>query len=88
MNFILVSAITTTFLYGIVKFLQMRFITKENRPFKELVSDSCIVFLVTFAGLYAPEQLGAVDGVSEAFGIQNGVESGTHIKAFTGKATF
>ena len=51
MNGLLISAIVITVLYTVVKFFQMRFIDKENKPLKELISDSCIVFLVTFAGM-------------------------------------
>ena len=51
MNGLLISAIVITVLYTVVKFFQMRFIDKENKPLKELISDSCIVFLVTFANV-------------------------------------
>ena len=87
MNGLLISAIIITVLYTVVKFFQMRFIDKENKPLKELISDSCIVFLVTFAGMFATEQLGSIDGFSHAFGLQSSSES-SQVKAFTGKANF
>ena len=87
MNGLLISALIVTILYTVVKFFQMRFVDKENKPLKDLISDSCIVFLVTFAGLFTTEQLGSLDGLSQAFGIQNGGES-AQVKAFTGKANF
>ena len=89
MNGFLISALIATILYTVVKFFQMRFVDKKNKPLKDLISDSCIVFLVTFVGLFATEQLGSVDGISQAFGIQGGVSAETsQVKAFTGKANF
>ena len=87
MNGLLITALITTTLYTVVKFFQMRFVDKENRPLKELISDSCVVFLATFVSLFATEQLGSVDGISQAFGLRGGGES-SQVKAFTGKANF
>ncbi len=86
MNGLLITALIITILYTVVKFFQMRFIDKENKPLKDLISDSCIVFLVTFAGLFTTEQLGSLDGLSQALGIQRNEQS--QVKAFIGKANF
>jgi len=89
MNNYIISALVATILYAVVKFFQMRFVEKENKPLKELISDSCIVFLVTFVGLFATEHLGSIDGVSQALGIQGGGgEASSAAKAFTGKPNF
>ena len=91
MNEFLISALIATILYSIVKFFQMRFVDKENRPLKEIISDSCIVFLVTLVGLFASDHIGSIDGVSQAFGMQGGGTAGgdpSHVKAFVGKANF
>ena len=89
MNNHIISALVATILYAVVKFFRMRFVEKENKPLKDLISDSCIVFLVTFIGLFATEHLGSIDGVSQALGIQaGGAESSSAAKAFTGKPNF
>ena len=88
MNGLLISALIATILYTVVKFFQMRFVDKENKPLKDLISDSCIVFLVTFVSLFATEQLGSVDGISQAFGMHGGGTDVSQVKAFTGKANF
>ena len=89
MNNYIISALVATILYAVVKFFQMRFVEKENKPLKELISDSCIVFLVTFVGLFATEHLGSIDGVSQALGIQGGGgEASSAAKAFIGKPNF
>lgn len=88
MNTYIISALITTLLYTVVKFFQMRFVEKENKPLKELISDSCIVLLVTFIGLFATEQLGSVEGLSHVFGVQGGGDNSTQTKAFTSKPNF
>ena len=88
MNGFLISAFIATILYSIVKFFQMRFVDKENRPLKDLVSDSCVVFLATFMGLFATDHIGSVDGISQVFGIQSGGNESSQVKAFVGKANF
>ena len=88
MNGYLISSLIATILYTVVKFFQMRLVDKENKPLKQLISDSCIVFLATFVGLFATEQLGSVDGISQALGIQKGGEEKSQVKAFAGKPNF
>jgi hypothetical protein len=90
MNGFLISALIATILYSVVKFFQMRFVNKENKPLKELISDSCIVFLVTLVGLFASDHIGSVDGISQALGMQSGGGGGdsSYVKAFVGKANF
>lgn len=48
-NFII--SLIIAIIYLIFKFLDMRYIKKENKPLKDLILDSCVVFiscLVTF----------------------------------------
>jgi hypothetical protein len=39
------------------KFIEMRFVDKESRPFKDLLRDTLIVFLSSLAGFFVLEQL-------------------------------
>jgi hypothetical protein len=88
MNAYIISAVIVTVIYAIVKFLQMRFVDKENRPLKELISDSCIVFLSSCAGLFAAGYLGSIGGICNVFGVQIGGESSNPAKAFIGRPNF
>lgn len=87
MNVYIVSASITALLYAAVKFFQMRFFEKGARPVKELVGDSCVVLLTTFAGLMLADQLGSSEGLGQALGMQGGAPGGK-TKAFTSKPNF
>jgi multisubunit Na+/H+ antiporter MnhB subunit len=52
MEKMLMIAIITTFLFCLVKLLQMKFIEKEMRPLKDLVRDALMVFIASFTGYY------------------------------------
>lgn len=88
MNAYIITASIVTVIYAIVKFFQMRFVDKENRPLKELISESCIVFLSTCTGLFAAGYLGSIGGICNVFGDQFGGDSSNQAKAFTGKPNF
>jgi hypothetical protein len=45
MNYQLVTSTVISVIYFISKFIEMRFIIKENKPLKELIRDSIIVFI-------------------------------------------
>ena len=45
MNYQFVTSTLITIIYFISKFIEMRFIIKENKPLKELIRDSIIVFI-------------------------------------------
>ena len=48
-NFLI--SIIISIIYIIFKFLDMRYIKKENKPLKDLILDSCVVFvssIITF----------------------------------------
>lgn len=44
-------------IYLFVRFIEMRFIVKENKPLKVLFRDGLIVYLSTVAGYYVLEQI-------------------------------
>jgi hypothetical protein len=54
-NFIIPIAISIVYLF--VKICEMRFVTKENRPIKDLFRDTIIVCLSSILGIYGIEQL-------------------------------
>ena len=55
MNQVLTSSIISI-IYFIIKFIEMRLILKENKPFKELFKDTVIVFISTTLALIILEQ--------------------------------
>ena len=71
-----VSAGIIAVVYAIVKFVDMRFITKEPKPVKEIIKDTATVFISAILGLFVFEQI-----VPLTF-IKN------ETSAFTGKAEF
>ena len=54
-NQLLTSAIVSITFF-LAKFLEMRFVLKENKPLKQLVTDSVIVFVSTTATLMILDQ--------------------------------
>jgi hypothetical protein len=56
------------FIYLLLKFVEMRIVTKETKPLKDLVRDTIIVYLSTIMGLYIIDEFmpTASAGVKEA----------------------
>lgn len=68
-NVFLISGIISV-IFFIVKFIEMRFVEKENKPLKFLIRDSLLVYFSCICGLFVIEQLTpamkeVVDGTSE-----------------------
>jgi hypothetical protein len=55
-NMFIIAAIISV-VYFIVKFVEMRFLTKDNKPLKLLFRDAIIVYLSTVMGLFLVDQL-------------------------------
>lgn len=53
--FIIASLIS--FFYLIVKFIEMRFIEKNNKPLKVLIKDTLVVYLCVLLGNFIVEQI-------------------------------
>lgn len=47
--------------FSIVKFLEMRFITKVNKPIKNIVRDTLTVYISATLGLLVLDQLDSVE---------------------------
>lgn len=57
MNNIFLVAAIISILFLLAKFIEMRFIEKENKPLKFLIRDSLIVYISTVLGFFLQEQL-------------------------------
>tara|TARA_Y100001935_G_C17310326_1_gene515476 strand:- start:5380 stop:5616 length:237 start_codon:yes stop_codon:yes gene_type:complete len=55
MNKLLSSSVISV-IYLIIKFLEMRFVSKENKPLKKLVLDALIVFVASLITSFLFEQ--------------------------------
>jgi hypothetical protein len=53
----LITSIVISFVYLIVKFIEMRFIEEENKPLKLLIRDTAFVFISCVAGFFILDQL-------------------------------
>ena len=60
-------AAVVSIIFFVMKFIEMRFIEKENKPLKLLIRDSLLVYVSVVCGYFTLEQLKPV--------IQNGGET-------------
>ena len=58
------SGLVVAIMYIIFRFIEMRFILKENKPLKVLFRDTIIVYLSTVSGLFVLEQFASNIGKS------------------------
>ena len=89
-NIFLVAAIISV-IFFIVKFVEMRFIEKENKPLKYLIRDSLLVYFSVLTGYFVIEQVqpmmeGAMNGGSSS-GSGSGSGS-TNVAVFTDNPGF
>ena len=61
MENIFIIASLIAFFYIILKFIEMRFILKENKPLKILARDTLIVYLSVVLGNFVMSQVGGID---------------------------
>jgi hypothetical protein len=57
MGNIFIDAAIISFVFFIVKFIEMRFVDKESKPLKLLVRDSLLVYFSIICGNFIIEQL-------------------------------
>ena len=60
-NSIFLTAVAIAGAYLIFRFIEMRFILKENKPLKVLTRDTLLVYLSVLLGNFVMQQLGGVD---------------------------
>jgi len=64
MSALLMSGFVVAIMYVIFRFIEMRFILKENKPLKVLFRDTIIVYLSTVSGLFVLDQFATSIGKS------------------------
>ena len=62
--FIISTAIAIV--YSIFRFIEMRFILKENRPIKDMVRDTVIVYISAISGVFIFDQLNPLKSVAKS----------------------
>lgn len=80
MNNMLIISLIISIIYFIFKFLEMRFIIKENKPLKELVKDSLFVYISSLIGFFILEQFNNM--------LESDIKVNTNPPAFTNEAPF
>jgi hypothetical protein len=80
MDNIFIVAGVISFIYIIAKFLEMRFVEKENKPLKLLIRDTILVYISVLAGYFILEQLSPV--------MQGGKDGSTITPVFTDNPEF
>ena len=60
-NSIFLTAVAVAVAYLIFRFIEMRFILKENKPLKVLTRDTLLVYLSVLLGNFVMLQLGGAD---------------------------
>jgi hypothetical protein len=57
-NAFFINSAIIAFIYLFIKFIEMRFIIKQNKPFKELFRETTFVFLSGIISFYLIDQFG------------------------------
>lgn len=57
MDNVFIIASLISFFYLIIKFIEMRFIEKDNKPLKVLIKDTLVVYLCVLLGNFIVEQI-------------------------------
>ena len=63
---IFVIAVVVSVVFLIIKFIEMRFVEKENKPLKLLIRDTLVVYMSVISGFFIFEQLN--NGVASVSG--------------------
>jgi hypothetical protein len=63
---IFITAAVISFFYFFFKFLEMRFILKENKPLKSILRDTLIVYFSVLSGKFILEQMGPLKNLKIA----------------------
>ena len=57
MSDLLMSGLVVSIIYGLLRFIEMRFISKENVAIKEIIRDTVMVFISTIGGMFIIDQI-------------------------------
>ena len=69
-NSIFLTAVAVAAIYLIFRFIEMRFILKENQPLKVLARDTLVVYLSVVLGNFVMQQINGMDiskGIPQVF---------------------
>jgi len=64
-NSVFVTGVAIACAYLLFRFIEMRFILKENKPVKILARDTLLVYLSVLLGNFVINQLGGINVVSK-----------------------
>ena len=65
-NSIFITALGISVIYALLKFVEMRFIIKENKPFKVIFRDTIFVYLSVVGGNFIIEQIGTLGEITNS----------------------
>ena len=65
-NSIFITALGISIIYALLKFVEMRFIIKENKPFKVIFRDTFFVYLSVVGGNFIFEQMGTLGEIASS----------------------
>ena len=68
MENIFIIAAVIAFVFLLAKFLEMRFVDKESKPFKLLFRDALLVYFSVISGYFILEQLKTTSGPGQSGG--------------------
>ena len=64
MNAMFIQGIIVSCIYLLVRFIEMRFITKESIPLKKLMRDTLVVYISFVSGMFVYSQLEPIKNLS------------------------
>ena len=86
MESIITLAALISIIFFIIKFLEIKFLNKENKPIKELVVDTIIVFVSCILSLVLSEQFSILKDIP--FISKNNPISNNQLQAFSSSPDF
>jgi hypothetical protein len=67
MDNVYLTALAIAFVFMLVKFIDMRYVSKENKPLKVIIIDTIVVYFSVLAGSFIIDQFGEkTKGLTEA----------------------
>ena len=54
-----------TICFGLFKYMEVKFVDKKNKPLKDLIRDTFIVFVSSYFGFILYDQLQTIEGIAD-----------------------
>ena len=64
MSALLMSGLVVAIMYVIFRFIEMRFILKENKPLKDIIRDTIVVYISAISGIFIIEQVNPIKNMA------------------------